>query len=51
MKSLYRRMLTQKFERHTHRFLDYQQATNNEIPDRWWQTIRSLAKRQAAINF
>lgn len=34
-----------KFERHTLipcSYKDYQLATNNEIPDRWWQTYQKL---------
>jgi len=35
-----------KFERHTLipcSYKDYTQATNNEIPDRWWQTYQKLS--------
>jgi formiminoglutamase len=35
-----------KFERHTLipcSYRDYEMATNNEIPDRWWQTYQKLS--------
>jgi hypothetical protein len=35
-----------KFERHTLipcSYKDYTLATNNEIPDRWWQTYQKLS--------
>lgn len=35
-----------KFERHTLipcSYKDYEMATNNEIPDRWWQTYQKLS--------
>lgn len=35
-----------KFERHTLipcNYKDYEQATQNEIPDRWWQTYQKLS--------
>lgn len=39
-------MKNAKFERHTLipcSYKDYEQAINNEIPDRWWQTYQKLS--------
>ena len=44
-KSPTRRMLTQNLKGTSHplQLQGYQQATNNEIPDRWWQTYQKLS--------